>query len=64
MSNADYDVRYKKCSRSSRMMPSPSHHRTFSGYLVVRKLLGTSAEYETWMPDHVFEDLYKPGAVI
>lgn len=59
MSNADYDTRYKKNSAARRMKPPPSHHRIFSGYLVVRKL-GTSDEYETWMPDHVFEELYAP----
>lgn len=60
MSNAEYDVRYKKNAATSRMKPPPSHHRIFPGYLVVRKL-GTTEEYETWMPDHVFEDLYSSG---
>lgn len=27
------------------------------GYLVVRKC-GTEHEYETWMPGHVFDELY------
>lgn len=62
MSNAEYDVRYKNKSATSRMKPPPSHHRIFPGYLVVRKL-GSSEEYETWMPDHVFEDLYAPGDI-
>jgi hypothetical protein len=57
MSNAEYDVRYKKKATTSKMKPPPSHHRIFPGYLVVRKL-GTTEEYETWMPDHVFEDVY------
>ena len=60
MNNAEYDARYKKCAETSRMKPPPSHHRIFPGYLVIRKL-GTSEEYETWMPDHVFEDLYSSG---
>lgn len=56
-SNAEYDVRYKKCAVDRKMKPPPSHHRIFPGYLVIRKL-GTSHQYETWMPDHVFEELY------
>ncbi|WP_093387791.1 hypothetical protein [Rugamonas rubra] len=60
MSNAEYDVRYRKKAASSTMKPPPSHHRIFPGYLVVRKL-GTPDEYETWMPDHVFDDLYASG---
>lgn len=63
MSNAEYDVRYKNQAATSRMKLPPSHHRIFPGYLVVRKL-GTSEEYETWMPDHVFEDLYAAGKIV
>jgi len=29
MSNAEYDVRYKKNAATSRMKPPPSHHRIF-----------------------------------
>jgi hypothetical protein len=57
MSNAEYGARYRKCAGGWKMKPPPSHQRIFPGYLVVRKL-GTSGEYETWMPDHVFEELY------
>lgn len=62
MSNAEYDVRYKKISGTSKMKPPPSHHRIFPGYLVVRKL-GTRDEYETWMPDYVFDELYTPEKI-
>ena len=27
------------------------------GYLVVRRI-GTAGQYETWMPDQIFEELY------
>lgn len=58
VSNVDYKVRYGKLSSSQTMNPPPSCGRIFSGYLVVRKL-GTPDQYETWMPDHVFEELYR-----
>jgi hypothetical protein len=57
MSNVEYSERHKKFASSRTMMRVPSHHRIFPGYLVVRKM-GTKNEYETWMPDHVFEELY------
>lgn len=57
MSNVDYAERHKKFSNNRKMMPAPSHQRIFLGYLVIRKM-GTKSEYETWIPDHVFEDLY------
>lgn len=57
MSNAEYSARYRKLSANRTMKPAPSHQRIFPGYLVVRKI-ETKDEYETWMPDHVFEDLY------
>jgi hypothetical protein len=41
------------------MKPPPgSHIHIMPGYLVVRKL-GTPDQYETWMPDVVFEELYE-----
>lgn len=57
MSNADYAFRHRHLSATQKMMQPPSHLRIFAGYLVVRKL-GRNDEYETWMPDHVFDDLY------
>ncbi|WP_374679683.1 hypothetical protein [Hydrocarboniphaga effusa] len=58
ISNRDYGYRYNKLSSSQKMQPPPSSHiHIFLGYLVVRKL-GTAEQYETWMPDHVFEELY------
>lgn len=57
MSNTDYAYRYRHLAAKHKMMQPPSHSRIFAGYLVVRKL-GRKDEYETWMPDHAFDDLY------
>ncbi|MDD2690321.1 MAG: hypothetical protein PHX69_00885 [Simplicispira sp.] len=59
ISNRDYGYRYQKFSSSQKMQPPPSSHRHIClGYLVVRKC-GTPEQYETWMPNHVFEELYE-----
>ena len=61
ISNVDYKVRFGKLSSSQEMKPPPSCGRIYPGFVVVRQL-GTSRQYETWMPDHVFEELYRaPG---
>jgi hypothetical protein len=57
MSNAEYSARHRKLSANRTMKPAPRHSRIFPGYLVVRKI-DTKAEYETWMPGHVFEEIY------
>lgn len=57
MSNAEYSARYRKLSAERIMKAAPSHSRISPVYLVVRKI-GTKDEYETWMPDHVFEEIY------
>lgn len=60
LSNRDYGYRFSRYSSSRKMQPPPSSHmHIFLGYLVVRKL-GTPSQYETWMPDHVFDELYEP----
>jgi len=59
ISNRDYGYRYEKLSSSQSMQPPPSSHmHIFLGYLVVRNF-GTPKQYETWMPDHVFDELYE-----
>jgi len=59
VSNRDYGYRYAKFSSSRAMQPPPSSHmHIYLGYLVVRKL-GTSGQYETWMPSEVFDELYE-----
>ena len=59
ISNRDYGYRFNKFSSSRTMQPSPSAVRhIILGFLVVRKL-GMPDQYETWMPDHVIEELYE-----
>lgn len=59
ISNRDYGYRYQKLNTSQAMQSPPSSHMHIHlGYLVVRKL-GTPQQYETWMPDHVFDELYE-----
>ena len=59
VSNRDYKYRHEKYSSSRSMQPPPSSHmHIYLGYLVVRRL-GTPEQYETWMPNHVFEELYE-----
>lgn len=59
ISNRDYSYRYNELSVSQNMRPPPgSRIHIYLGYLVVRKF-GTPEQYETWMPDHVFDELYE-----
>jgi hypothetical protein len=58
ISNREYAYRYERHSSDWAMQPPPSSFmHIYLGYLVVRKL-GTTEQYETWMPSHVFDDLY------
>ncbi len=58
LSNIEYKTRFQKLDKENNMKPPPSCGRIFPGYLVVRNL-GKSGQYETWMPDHVFDELYE-----
>lgn len=58
LTNSEYDVRFNKLRHKNKMKPPPSCGRIFPGYLVIRNL-DTPSQYETWIPDHVFEDIYK-----
>lgn len=58
LSNSEYGRRYQRMSAANNMKAPPSHHRIFGGYLVVRRL-GTPDQYETWMPDHAFAEIYR-----
>jgi len=60
LSNVDYKQRFHKLKSSRTMKSPPSCGRIFLGYIVVRNL-HTNKEYETWMPDHVFDEIYKLG---
>jgi hypothetical protein len=58
LSNSEYNSRFNRLGTQNNMKPPPSIGRKFSGYLVVRKL-GTTDQYETWMPEDVFGELYR-----
>ena len=58
LSNREYKYRFDRLADKLSMKPPPSSViHIMLGYLVVRKL-GTPHQYETWMPDDVFEELY------
>jgi hypothetical protein len=60
LSNREYTHRFKRLANENNMKRPPSSHiHIMLGWLVVRKL-GQSGQYETWMPEHVFDELYKP----
>ena len=61
LSNVEYQTRFGRFERENNMKPPPSCGRIFMGYLVVRQV-GTDQQYETWMPDDVFDELYEPQA--
>jgi hypothetical protein len=58
LSNREYQHRYDKLRKAINMKKPPSSGRIFSGYLVVRNL-DKKSEYETWMPDNVFDEIYR-----
>lgn len=41
---------------------SPSTGRIFTGFLVARRI-GTPNRYETWMPSHIFHELYRKSCL-
>lgn len=57
MTNREYGHRYSKLHDSRKMKSPPSSGRIFPGVFVVRNL-DTDSEYETWMPDDVFDEIY------
>ena len=58
ISNREYRHRCDKLKSSRRMREPPSSERIFSGYLVVRNP-DSGCEYETWIPDHGFDEIYE-----
>lgn len=60
LTNMEYKLRFQRLNASHPMKSPPSAGRIFPGYLVVRHL-GQQNQYETWMPDDVFEELYELG---
>jgi hypothetical protein len=59
LSNREYQHLFNRLGKENNMKAPPgSYIHVMPGYLVVRKL-GTPDQYETWMPDLVFEELYE-----
>jgi len=58
LSNMEYELRFQRLNGSRAMKAPPSAKRVLPGHLVVRHP-GQPDQYETWMPDHVFADLYR-----
>lgn len=59
LSNRQYARRFSRLGKDNNMKPPPgSRIHVMPGYLVVRKV-GAPSQYETWMPDHVFEEMYQ-----
>ena len=59
LSNREYQHRFNQLGAKNNMKQPPgSSFHIMSGYLVVRKL-GSSEQYETWMPNQVFDELYE-----
>lgn len=62
LSNREYQHRFDKLSTKFKMKEPPLSGRIFRGYIVVRNV-GNKSEYETWMPDHVFEEIYSKDGI-
>ena len=60
LSNMEYELRFRRLNGTRAMKSPPSARHVLPGHLVVRHP-GQPDHYETWMPDHVFADLYKPA---
>ncbi len=61
LTNVEYRTRFFRMAQANNMKGPPDGGKIYPGYLVVRHL-GTVGQYETWMPDDVFEELYVPEA--
>ena len=57
LSNIEYKIRFDRLHRTNNMKVPPGTGRIFGGYLVVRKL-GSVHQYETWIPEDAFEEIY------
>jgi len=60
LSNMDYQLRFQRLNGTRTMKAPPVAKHVLPGHLVVRHP-GQPRQYETWMPEHVFADLYKPA---
>ena len=61
LTNREYRHRHARRSSSHKMKEPPSSDvHICAGYLVVRRL-GQTDQYETWIPDGAFEEMYVPA---
>jgi len=60
LSNLEYELRFQRLHGTRTMKAPPNAKRVLPGQLVVRHP-GQPEQYETWMPEHVFADLYRPA---
>ena len=59
LSNREYLRRFNRLAKTNNMKPPPSSHiHIMTGYLAIRKL-GSPQQYETWIPNEAFEEMYK-----
>lgn len=58
LSNVDYTIRFDRFESRNSMNAPPDCKNFTSGYLVIGKP-GTRNQFEDWLPDHVFEQIYK-----
>ena len=62
LSNREYQHRFDKLNTKYKMKEPPLSGRIFRGYIVVRNV-DKKSEYKTWMPDHVFEEIYSKDGI-
>jgi hypothetical protein len=60
--NAEYKTRYERLHDEQKMKPPSSYLKIVPGYIVVRNL-GKKNQYETWMSDGVFEEVYRKDTI-
>ncbi len=57
-SNVEYKIRFDRLEGRNNMNVPPDCENVSPGYLVVGRP-GTRNQFEDWIPDHVFEEIYK-----
>ena len=58
LSNLEYKIRFGRLEKKYNMKAPPNCEESSPGYLVIGKL-GTPKQYETWIPDHLFDGIYE-----
>jgi hypothetical protein len=58
LSNVEYKNRFERLESRNNMKAPPGCEYVSSGYLVIGKP-GTRKQFEDWIPDHEFDELYE-----